>query len=354
MLSQIDYFSFINSNFYLKIFLCLFSSYALSAIAIKIYLNYIKNSSLFHQPIRTDGPEGHFKKNKTPTFGGLFLVLSTILSSFLFLDLSNKYLWIIFFVFLSFCVIGFVDDFLKVFYKDAKGFKGSIKLLTQFLIVSIAYLYLGQINEIHANNHIFLPILDGIYVDLGQVLYVIMATFIIVGSANSTNLTDGLDGLVSVPAIINLLCLIVLIVIGSNIELAQKYQAPYVRNSQELIFFCIILIGAIIGFLQFNLKPAKIFMGDVGSLAIGSCLGLIALIIKQEIIFIIVSLLFIIEALSVILQVFSYKIYKKRIFLMAPIHHHFEKLGWSEVKVVRIFWLFSLICAILGMSIILL
>jgi phospho-N-acetylmuramoyl-pentapeptide-transferase len=180
---------------------------------------------------------------------------------------------------------------------------------------------------------------------------VLFVNFVIVGTSNAVNLTDGLDGLVSVPAVINLCCLIFIIHAASSPTLASKFQLPQVKFSGELIFFCISLIGALLAFLTFNLKPAKIFMGDVGSLAIGSALGLIAIIIKEEFIFFIISILFVAEAVSVILQVGSYKIRKKRIFLMAPVHHHFEKLGWSEQKVVKSFWAASLVFAVLGLTI---
>lgn len=342
------------SNLWLKLALCLVSSYIFSSVGIKLFLNYINKKSLCRQPIRESGPENHLiEKKNTPTFGGVFIVLSSIITSFLFANINNCYFWVFILVFLSFALIGFIDDFLKVFFKNSQGFRGSIKLSIQFLTIGIAYIWLGQINEIHNNNQIFLPFFDGFSFKIGVYLYILFVTFVIVGTANSVNLTDGLDGLVSVPAIINLFCLIILIIFTSNQELSTKFNIPYIKNSQELIFFAISLIGAIIGFLQFNLKPAKIFMGDVGSLAIGSVLGLFAIIIKQEFVFFFISLLFVIEALSVILQVSSYKIRKKRIFLMSPIHHHFEKLGWSEKKVVFRFWLAALFFAMLGMSFIL-
>ncbi len=210
------------------------------------------------------------------------------------------------------------------------------------------FLWLGNTDAIHLSNKVFLPIGHGYYVKLNILLYVLFVTVVIVGTSNAVNLTDGLDGLVSVPAIVNLLCLILLIYTPSHSTTAKL---PVVVNSEELIFFCISLIGAILAFLTFNLKPAKIFMGDVGSLAIGSTLGLIAIIIKQEFVFFLISILFVTEAVSVILQVGSYKLRKKRIFLMAPIHHHFEKKGWGEKRVVRSFWTASLFFAIVGMSV---
>ncbi len=339
-------------NFWIKSLICLASSYLIGFIGIKNFLCYINKRHIFRQPIRESGPVSHITtKKNTPTMGGIFIVLATIITTLLFSDLSNSYIWVISFVFISFALIGLTDDVLKVVYKNSKGFRGSIKLIIQFTIISAVFIWLGYIDAIHFNHKVFLPLGHGHWLNLGVVIYVLFVTFVIVGTSNAVNLTDGLDGLVSVPAIINLICLIVLIYIASNHDLSKKSYVPNIINSKELIFFCCALIGAILAFLTFNLKPAKIFMGDVGSLSIGSVLGLIAIIIKQEFIFFIISILFVCEAVSVILQVGSYKLRKKRIFLMAPLHHHFEKLGWSEEKVVKRFWIISLFFAALGMAI---
>ncbi len=346
----LDYFT---QNIWLKCLICLTFSYFLSTFSIKAFLNFINHKSICRQPIRSDGPQNHTtEKKNTPTFGGIFIILATIITTILFANVKNQYILVILLIFTSFGFIGLTDDLLKVIYKNPNGFKGSYKIIIQFLIIGLTYIWLGQIDEIHNNNRIFFPIFNHFSIGIGETIYILFFTFVIVGTSNSVNLTDGLDGLLSIPAIINLICLIVLIISASHNFYAKDLKIPYIKNSSELIYFCLALIGAIIGFLQFNLKPAKIFMGDVGSLAIGSALGLIAIITKQEFVFFFISLLFVIEAMSVILQVGSYKIRKKRIFLMAPIHHHFEKLGWSEKKVVRIFWLTSLIFAILGMLII--
>jgi phospho-N-acetylmuramoyl-pentapeptide-transferase len=344
--------NFLASNLWLKAFICFGFSYLVGFFTIKKYVNFAANNLKFFQPIRNDGPESHLAtKKKTPTMGGVFIILATLLSCLFFVDIFNRYILVACAIFVTFGLIGFVDDYLKVFYRNTKGFRGSYKLIIQFLVIGLAFLWLGAIDEIHLQNKIFFPFGDGYYLFLNAVFYVLFVNLVIVGSSNAVNLTDGLDGLVSVPAIINLCCLILLIYAASSFDLASKFQVPYVKFSGELIFFCISLIGAILAFLTFNLKPAKIFMGDVGSLSIGSVLGLIAIIVKQEFIFFIVSLLFVIEAVSVILQVGSYKLRKKRIFLMAPIHHHFEKLGWSEVKVVKSFWVASFIFACLGVLI---
>lgn len=339
-----------NDGFYSTIFATLISSYLISSVGIYLFLRYFKEG--FHQPIRSDGPQTHVrKKGKTPTFGGVFIVLATMISTLLFIDLENPYIAIYALTFLTFAAIGLIDDILKVYKKNSGGFRGSIKLVIQFAVIAVAYLCLGQINPIHNQPEIFFPIFGGYYLPVFLVIYILFITFVIVGTSNAVNLTDGLDGLVSLPAIINLFCLIFLIIIIGDNYLSQKFNFTHVKNSYEIIFLSTSLIGAILGFLQFNLRPARIFMGDVGSLAIGSFLGLTAVIIKQEVIFFIISLVFVSEAISVILQVGSYKIRKKRIFLMAPLHHHFEKKGWSEMRVVRTFWFAAIICALLGIAI---
>ena len=286
--------------------------------------------------------------------GGLFIVLATLATTLLFIDFSNRYILVVCVVFLTFAAIGLADDLAKVLYKNSKGIRGSIKIVIQFAIICVAFLWLGSIDEIHFKNRVFLPFGNGHFIYLGLILYVFFVNVVIVGTSNAVNLTDGLDGLVSVPAIISLSCLILLIYASSTPQLAINFKVPHVKFSGELIFFCIALIGAILAFLTFNFRPAKIFMGDVGSLAIGSALGLIAIIVKQEFIFFIISILFVCEAVSVILQVGSYKLRKKRIFLMAPLHHHFEKKGWSEQMVVTRFWFASVVFAALGMGIFLL
>ncbi len=336
-------------NIWLKSFICLASSYLIGFFGIKKFIYLVNEKNILRQPIRQDGPESHLKaKRNTPTMGGIFIVLATLLTTIFFADITNPYILICCFVFLSFAAIGLTDDLMKVIYKNPNGFRGSIKLVIQFFIIGIVFLWLGHTDALHFGNKVFLPIGYGHYVRLGLLLYILFVTVVIVGTSNAVNLTDGLDGLVSVPAIINLLCLIILIYYANN---PTGATLPVVHESEELIFFCISLIGAILAFLTFNLKPAKIFMGDVGSLAIGSTLGLIAIIIKQEFVFFLISILFVSEAVSVILQVGSYKLRKKRIFLMAPLHHHFEKKGWGEKRVVRTFWTASLGFAIVGVSV---
>ncbi len=337
-------------NFWLKNIFCLFFSYLIGFFSIKKYIKFVHKKGLF-QPIRNDGPETHKAKKKTPTMGGIFIILSTLVATIIFGEIRNPYILTTIFVFIAFAAIGLTDDLMKVIYKNPQGFRGSFKIVIQFFIVGIAYLYLSSIDYFHMKSSIFIPFDEGEWITIPKLIYIFFITFVIVGTSNAVNLTDGLDGLVSIPAIIAISCLGIMIFIASDANFSEKFAIHQVSDSQELITFCSALTGGILAFLAFNLKPAKIFMGDVGSLAIGSVLGLMAIIIKQEIVFFVISLVFVAEAVSVILQVASYKIRKKRIFLMAPLHHHFEKLGWSEKKVVNRFWLTSAIFAVIGMAI---
>jgi len=334
---------------WLKGFYCFLFAYIVAFFSIKKYIEIVKQKKLF-QPIRSDGPQHHLaSKKSTPTMGGIFIVLATLFTSVIFINIKNQYILVLLAVMLFFAGIGLIDDLLKVFKNNPKGFAGKYKIILQFAFIGLIFLWLGKINGLHFASQITLPFHFNTLV-LPLFLYVIFVNFVIVGSANAVNLTDGLDGLVSVPAVINLLCLVLIIFAVGNPLFASKLNIIHINNIKEIIFFCYALMGAILAFLSFNHKPAKVFMGDVGSLAIGAVLGLIAIIIKQEVVFFVISLLFVAEAVSVIMQVSYYKLTKKRIFLMAPLHHHFEKLGWSETRVVRKFWLISLLLAILGLT----
>lgn len=331
----------------LKGSLVLVTSFFISLVAMKYFLKFINAKNICRQPIRKEGPQTHLKEKKnTPTMGGLIIVFATFLAAIFWLDIKSAYVLATLFVFLFFSAIGFVDDYMKVTGNNTKGFRGSIKLVIQFAVISAAILFLQSNNLIYANSEITLPFSD-FKIELGK-FYILFTVIVVVGTANAVNLTDGLDGLVSIPAVIALIALALisyLIVDPKAAILTNQFDVTL----SNITFLCFILIGAILGFLKYNLKPAKIFMGDVGSLGIGSALGIIAVILKEELVFFIIALLFVAEALSVILQVTSFKLRKKRIFLMAPLHHHFEKKGWKEVKVVRTFWATSLIFASLGL-----
>lgn len=330
----------------------LVTAYLVSFFSIKGYITRAKKNKILVQPIRDCGPQSHIKeKSNTPTMGGIFIVLGTLASISIFSNIANSYIKLISITFIAFAAIGLIDDIMKVVYKNPKGLRGSIKLIAQFAIIGFAYLQLGEINPIHNYNAVFFAIGDGYFLEIASWLFVLFISFVIIGTANGTNLTDGLDGLVSMPVIFSLLALIILIFNASDQNLAHISKIPYIESSQEIIIFCTSLIGSLAAFLTFNLKPAKIFMGDVGSLAIGAVLGLIAVILKQEFIFFFIVLLFAIESISVILQVGFYKAKQKRLFLMAPLHHHFEKIGWNENKIVITFWIFSFLCCCLSMLI---
>ena len=344
------FFDIFGSKIYLYS-LSIISSYLFSSYLIKKYIIAVKNNNFLAQPIRDDGVKSHLLKKNTPTMGGIFIIFATLLSVALFGNINCGYTKILSIILVSFGVIGFIDDLLKIIYKNPNGLKGSIKIILQFIIIGVIYLKLINIDPIYRIDNIFLAINDGFFIEIPTFIFILFISCVIIGSANGVNLTDGLDGLVSVPAIICLISLIILTIYGTNAYLASEVRVPYIAGGNDIIIFSTSLIGAILGFLKFNLKPAKIFMGDVGSLAIGGVVGTIAVILKQEFIFFFIALLFVIESLSVILQVASFKIRKKRIFLMAPIHHHFEKKGMSELQVVRLFWLFSLISAIMALII---
>jgi len=330
-------------NFVLINILILATSFVTGFVALKYFLKLINRYNICRQPIRTDGPKTHLKEKKnTPTMGGLMIIFATIFTTILWVDLSHYYIFLTLIVLLSFSAIGFVDDFMKVRGSNSKGFRGSIKLILQFAIVGGVLLLLQIYDPRYLNDSVAIPF-SNISINLGRA-YIIFAILVIVGCANAVNLTDGLDGLLTVPAVI------ALAILGFIAYFSFAVQNNFNSDVLQLVFFCCALIGALLAFLKYNLKPAKIFMGDVGSLGIGAALGIIAIILKVELVFFIIALLFVIEAMSVILQVTSYKLRKKRIFLMAPIHHHFEKLGWSEVKVVKVFWLASLIFGLIGLA----
>jgi phospho-N-acetylmuramoyl-pentapeptide-transferase len=306
-------------------------SFILSFVFIKIFLS-CKDRLI--QPIRYDGPQSHLEsKNKTPTMGGVGIFLAIILATFIqknYLGLVfSPEIWAILAIFTIFFLVGFVDDLLKVRNRSHYGLKGKPRILLQLISTSLVLAILHYGGYTKNLTILYFPLLNWSF-DLGF-LYYVFAFFVVVGSANAVNLTDGLDGLVSFPLIIALLSL------------------AFMARDAILINICFIAVGAILAFLLFNFHPAKIFMGDSGSVSLGALIGFIAIVIKQEIIFAVISGLFIIEAMSVIIQVLYYKSTKKRFFLMAPLHHHFEKKGWIEKKVVFVFWGFSLLFASLGL-----
>ena len=302
------------------------------------------------QPIRADGPQSHLlTKRGTPTMGGLMILAGVIVSALLWANLANNYVWVVIFVGLGFGAIGFYDDYLKVTKQSHKGFSGRSRLVIEALIALVACFMISLIATPALSNKLALPLLKDVLIDLGW-FYVVFAGFVIVAAGNAVNLTDGLDGLAIVPVMIAASAFGIISYLTGNAIFANYLQIHFVPGTGELSVICGALIGAGLGFLWFNAPPAQVFMGDTGSLALGGVLGTIAVATKNEIVLAIVGGLFVLEALSVIIQVASYKLTGKRVFRMAPIHHHFEQKGWKEPQVVIRFWIISVVLALIGLA----
>ncbi|MFA5515074.1 MAG: phospho-N-acetylmuramoyl-pentapeptide-transferase [Desulfuromonadales bacterium] len=299
------------------------------------------------QSIRKLGPESHFKKEGTPTMGGTLILLAIVLPTLLWADLRNIYVWVTLLVTIGFGTVGFVDDFRKVRKKNSDGISPRQKMFWMLLISLAAGLILFSYPPFQTTLGV--PFLKGLRPELGM-LYIPFAMLVIVGSSNAVNLTDGLDGLAIGPMIIATGTYLVFAYLAGNARLAEYLQISSVQGAGELAVLCGAMVGAGLGFLWFNSYPAQVFMGDVGSLSLGGALGTIAVITKQEIVLVIVGGIFVMEALSVIFQVTSFRLYGKRIFRMAPIHHHFELKGWPEPKIIVRFWIISIILALVGLS----
>ncbi len=328
----------------------LLTSLIIAFITIPFLICYLRKKFQKGQPIRSDGPSEHLSKQGTPTMGGIAIVASTLISCLLWGALDNGYLWIAMFVTFGCACLGFADDYLKLSKYNTKGVPGKFKLAFQLMIAIIAGLYIQHLAPSTYDSHITVPFLKNILLDLGW-FYIPFIAVVIIGSSNAVNLTDGLDGLAIMPIIIALSCFALLAYISGSANFAHHLNLQFVEGSAELSIFCSSMIGAGLGFLWYNAKPAQIMMGDVGSLSCGGALGTVSIITKHEILLSIIGGLFVIEALSVIIQVFYFKYTNgKRFFKMAPIHHHFEKSGWSESKVVTRFWIIALVFAIIGIS----
>jgi phospho-N-acetylmuramoyl-pentapeptide-transferase len=297
------------------------------------------------QPIRADGPQTHLAKRGTPTMGGLMILTSMTLSILLWMDLRNPFVWACLFVTLGFAAIGFLDDYDKVRKASTAGVPGRVRLLLEFVIAGIAsWLIIRE-----TGTQLYVPFFSNVAIDLGP-FYVVFAAFTIVSFGNAVNLTDGLDGLATMPVIIASVAFMVIAYLAGNAKFAGYLGIPYVAGAGDLAILCGAIAGAGLAFLWFNAPPAAVFMGDTGSLALGGALGAIAVTAHHEIVLGIIGGLFVVEALSVIIQVFFYKRTGKRVFKMAPIHHHFEQLGWAEATVVIRFWIVALVLALAGLS----
>ena len=318
-------------------------------ISFFLYPIFIKKSKR-KQPIRLNGPKSHLQyKQGTPTMGGAIIIAATIFSSMLWGDITNEYLLLILGLTFVYSLLGFVDDYLKTQYKNSAGVSGKQKLAVQIIAALIFSYFVEQLRTPEVAGHLAFPFLKNFTIH-NSVFLILFTTFVITGSSNAVNLTDGLDGLATFPSMLVSFCLGIMCYITGHFVFANYLQLFYIPTSGELCIFCGSIIGACLGFLWYNAPPAKVFMGDTGSLAIGGALGGLSVIIKQEFALAIIGGLFVIEAVSVMLQVWYYKLTKKRIFLMAPIHHHFEKKGWSEPTVVIRFWIISIVFALIGLA----
>ena len=297
------------------------------------------------QPIREDGPQTHLAKRGTPTMGGLMILIALTISMAVWMDLTNPLVWACIAVTVGFGIIGFLDDFDKVRKASHKGVSGRVRLALEFVVAGIAaFLIVGQVG-----TDLYVPFLSGRYIPLGPFYYV-FAAVVIVGAGNAVNLTDGLDGLATMPVIIAAGAFAIIAYLAGRFDYAHYLGIPHVPGAGELAILCAGIMGAGLAFLWFNAPPAAVFMGDTGSLALGGALGTIAVAAHHEIVLAIVGGLFVLEAVSVIVQVFWFKRTGKRVFRMAPIHHHFEQLGWAEATVVIRFWIVSIILALLGLA----
>lgn len=325
---------------------------ALTAFIITVYCcpKFIRTVTAlqFGQVVREDGPQTHLKKIGTPTMGGALMLGAITLSLVLWGDLTNRYVLVAIFVMLSFGWIGWVDDYRKVVRKNTTGLPARWKYFWQSVVALMVAIYLYALAT-PGETELVIPFVKSVLPQLGF-FYVILAYFVIVGSSNAANLTDGLDGLVSMPVVLIAVALGVFAYVSGNVIFSQYLSVPFVAGTGELVVICASVFGAGLGFLWFNAYPAQLFMGDVGSLGLGALLGVMAVMVRQELVFFVMSGVFVIETLSVILQVSSFKLRGKRVFKMAPIHHHFELKGWAEPKVIVRFWIATVIFVLIGLA----
>ena len=328
----------------------LFTAFLISIFFGPKLIRTLKKIQKKGQPIRKDGPKSHLlNKVGTPTMGGMLILISIFISIILWSDISSKLVWLVFSITIFFGLLGAYDDYKKLRSNSPEGVNSLVRLLIEFLVALIFIFYLNKIINPNIVNIVFIPFTKGLYVDLGF-FYYLFASFVIVGCANSVNLTDGLDGLAIGPIMISALSFAFFAYFAGNQIYSDYLKIPYVSDTGELVIICASLIGAGLGFLWFNAPPAMVFMGDTGSLSIGGTIGAIAVATKHEIILSLIGGIFVLEALSVFAQIISFKLTGKRIFRMAPIHHHFEQKGWSEATIVIRFWIISIILALLGLA----
>lgn len=326
--------------------LAFFIAFTFVLIVQPIFIRYLQRVGMKGQPIRDDGPKTHEVKKGTPTMGGLVVVAGISLSVFLLCDLNNTFIWLILLVMISFASLGFLDDARKVFFQNPKGVSGPTKLIWQTLtslFVALALFYMGFSTEVH------LPFLKDVAINLG-ILFIPFVMFVIVGTSNAVNLTDGLDGLAIGPVMTVAVTYSIFAYIGGREDFASYLAIPHVAGVGELTIMLSTVFAAGLGFLWYNTFPAQVFMGDIGALALGGVLGLAAILVKHELVLVIAGGIFVLEATSVIIQRYYYKLTKKRVFRMAPIHHHFELNGWAEPKIIVRFWIISIVLAFVSLT----
>ncbi len=333
----------------LRIVLAALTGLFLSLIMTSLLIRWL-NTKKFYQSIRSDGPKSHItEKSKTPSMGGIIIIISVIVTTLLWSELQNRYIWVLLFILITFGIIGFYDDYIKFIKSSSDGIKGRSKFFFQILFSTLAiiYLYLNYIDTTELT--LILPFFKDFSFYMG-LLFIPWCIFIIVASSNAVNLTDGLDGLAILPCILIAAAFVVFAYVEGNFNIANYLLIPYLKDASEISIFAAAIVGSGLGFLWYNSYPAEIFMGDVGSLSLGAALGTMAVLLRQEIAFAIMSGVFIAEVLSVIIQVLYFKRTKKRIFKMSPLHHHFELSGWAEPKIIVRFWIITFILVLIALS----
>ena len=351
LLNFVEYFTFLNVFKYItfRTGLSVFTSLFIVLIIGTPFIKYFSTKKILN-PIRNDGPSDHIiKKIGTPTMGGVIILFGLLTSVILWGDLKNIYLIFCIYIALTFGVLGAYDDYIKIKFNNSSGISSKLKLLLQIILSIIGISVLTYFSDYSEISNLYFPFFKNLIINLGW-FFIPFGVFVIVGSSNAVNLTDGLDGLATVPVMLVAACFAFISYVTGNIVFSDYLQIPYIEGTGEISIFCGAVIGSCLGFLWFNAPPAKIFMGDTGSLSLGGSLGAIGIITKHEIVLAITGGLFVLEAVSVMVQVISYKMTGKRVFKMAPIHHHFEKKGWPESTVVIRFWIISIILAMIGLA----
>ena len=301
------------------------------------------------QVVRTDGPESHLSKSGTPTMGGALILVAIAISTLLWADLNNRYVWVVLVVTLFFGIIGFVDDYIKLVRQDPKGLISRYKYFWQSVVGAGAAIFLYNTAVVPAETQLIIPFFKDVIIPLGA-WYMLLTYLVVVGSSNAVNLTDGLDGLAIMPTVMVAGALGLFSYLTGHAEFARYLSIPYIPGAGELTIFCAAMVGSGLGFLWFNTYPAQVFMGDIGALALGAALGIVAVLVRQELVLLIMGGVFVMETLSVVVQVASYKLRGKRVFLMAPIHHHYELKGWPEPRIIVRFWIITVFLVLVGLA----